>query len=158
MGKSNAGYSLFELVILIAILGIVCYFIFVNSESLSGQKPQEMEAIAAEMIRIGIHNYATMSKQMNRSPLFPVRLDSAEAGCVASDRSPLFTAIFPESGIRTAWKKLRENQYVYVPSTPDPVTENAIYFYDPTRGTFDKGKNNLQSQEARAAAASDCAA
>lgn len=153
MRKSQAGYSLFELVILIVVLGIVCYFIFVNSDSLTGQNPQENETISAELIRIGIHNYSIFSKQMNRTPVYPMRLDEAEAGTTASERTPLFTVLFPEKGVRTAWKKVRENQYVYAPSTPDPVAENMIYFYDPARGTFEKGKPAVRSREASVAPA-----
>lgn len=149
MRNSRSGYSLFELVILIVVLGIVCYFIFVNSDSLTGQNPQENEAISAELIRIGIHNYSIFSKQMNRTPVYPLHLDEAEAGTMASERTPLFTVVFPEKGVRIAWKKVRENQYVYAPGAPEPVAENLIYFYDPARGTFEKGKPAVRSREAR---------
>lgn len=138
MRAFRAGYSLFELVILIVVLSIVCFFIFVASDSLNGERPEELEKIAAEMVRIGLHNYATLSKKIERRPLFPLHLDEAKANTVATDNSPLFTALFPE-GIRSGWKKLQENQYTYLPGSPGPVIESSIYYYDPSRGTFQKG-------------------
>lgn len=140
MRNSESGYSLFELVILIVVLGIVCYFIFVNSDSLTGQNPQELESISAELVRIGIHNYAIFSKQQNRTPVYPLHLDEEKPGTMASAGSPLFLVLFPEKGVQVAWKKIRENQYIYSPSTPEPAADNLIYFYDPLRGTFEKGK------------------
>lgn len=145
MRKRNAGYSLFELVILIVVLSIVCYFIFISSDTLSGERPEEMESIAAELVRIGIHNYATVSKNANRKPVYPLHLDEAEAGATASERTPLFTAVFPE-GIRAGWKKVRDNQYLYMPSTPDVANEAKHYYYDPSRGTFEKGKPSPEGQ------------
>jgi hypothetical protein len=154
MRNFKAGYSLFELVILIVILGIVCFFIFVNSDSLTGQRPEETEIISAELVRVGIHNYSIFSKQLNRTPVYPAHLDEAAAGTMASAKTPLFTVLFPEKGVQVAWKKLRENQYIYAPSTPEPVADNSIYFYDPLRGTFEKGKTvSTRAREASLAPA-----
>lgn len=139
MRRTGAGYSLFELVILIVVLSIVCFFIFVASDSLNGERPEELEKVAAEMIRIGIHNYAILSKRLEREPVYPIHLDEAEAGALASDKTPLFTELFPD-GIRSGWRKVQENQYVYEPTSPGPVLSSDIYYYDPLRGSFEKGK------------------
>ena len=139
MKRFRAGYSLFELIILVAVLGVVCYFIFLNQSSFSGERPEEMEQVAVEMIRMGLHNYAMESNRINRRPVYPLRLDKAEPGDVASNRTPLFTTLFKE-GVRSGWKKIQENQYVFTPGTNGEIVPSRIYHYDPTRGTFEKGK------------------
>ena len=141
----KAGYSLFELIILIVVLGVVCYFIFLNQDSFSGEKPEEMESIAAELIRVGLHNYGTQSKKSDRLPVFPLKLDAAGANTPASQQNPLFTAIFPE-GVKSAWQKVQENQYAFLPSAHGLITPKNTYYYDPVAGTFTKGMPKSRSQ------------
>ncbi len=147
MRRSQSGYSLFELIILIVVLAIVCYFIFLHRPGFYEERPEEIELVAAEHVRIGIHNYAIRSKQLERRPVYPLTLDDAEKDTEASESNPLFTALYP-NGIRSGWKKLGPNQYIFLPSTTGPVTPDVIYYYDAMRGTFEKGKPGIDSRVA----------
>ncbi len=134
-----AGYSLFELIILMVVLSVVCYFIFLNESSFTTETPEEMEAIAVEMVRVGIHNYAIRSNQVQRKPVYPLRLDEAPEDSVASPETPLFTAVFPQ-GLQSGWYKFKENQYMYGPGASKNAPESRIYYYDSVRGSFTKEK------------------
>jgi hypothetical protein len=139
MRECSRGYSLFELIILVVVLSIVCYFIFMSQETLWGPSPDEPESATVERVRLAIHNYGAESRTLDRVPVFPLELDQAGEGEVASEETPLFTSILKD-GIRSKWKKVHKNQYVFLPGAGKTTNPAIIYYYDPVLGSFEKGR------------------
>lgn len=135
--RDNRGYSLIELAILFVILVIVSIFVFVSRDLFFGASSRShTEDLGVAVIRMGIANYANQSREEDRTPVYPLRLDDAPAGTEASDETPLFTRVLPE-GIRSGWRKEAANEYVYRPEGNRRDREGS-YYYHPSTGTFDR--------------------
>ncbi len=145
MHRNNRGYSLIELAILFLILMIVSIFVFVSRDLFfGGSTPSLTEDIGVAVIRMGIANYGKQSEEEDRTPVYPLRLDDAPSGTVASEETPLFIRVVPE-GIRSGWRKEAPNEYVYLEEGRGSGEQT--YYYDPHAGTF--GREAPEARQVR---------
>lgn len=126
MLSRSKGVTLVEIILVIAILGIIAVFALSHFYELDDDALQAAESGTVAAVRSGINNYALESQIRQRSPLYPAQLDSATNGD-ASQANPVYTEVL-EVPMTGSWSK---NEVFYTSSTGN------VYRYSPSNGSFE---------------------
>ena len=122
---TRRGYTLIEIVLVIATLGIIAIVALPRFIDTSSQAVEAQEDGVVGAVRSGIDVYGSKSLAQARTPTYPETLDSAADGEAAAANPFFGTIIYP--GIINDWDK---GNLSYVGPT------GQLYNYDPTLGTF----------------------
>ena len=131
-------FTLIELVIIIAIIGILAAIAIprIYNAVTSAQQAKEDEIVNA--VRAGIENYyAQTSAQGN--PSYPSTLDNARNNTCASVSNPFFTNVLKYPVEDSNWCKNRYGHYYYTRTYRDRrfgCSRGRYYSYDRTTGKF----------------------
>ncbi len=129
MGGSNrAGFTIIEIILIVAILGLLSLTALDRFYDFSSEAEQTAEVSMVGSIRTGINLIAVDAMSDGGPAEYPSFLDAA-SNSAASPSNPLFTEIL-QSGITSQWNKLSTTSYLYVPT-------NTTYTYDSTSGSFE---------------------
>ncbi len=128
--KKEKGFTLIELVLVIALLGILAVTALPNifSISLTTARENSRDAVVGA-IQAGISLYAANQIANSGTVSYPAELDAA--GNVAADReNPLFGNVI-QSGVTRDWTKVSDTCYTW---TAGGAADD--YAYDAGAGTF----------------------
>ncbi len=127
------GFTLIELVLVIAVLGVLVVSALPNYINTSTQTEIVLRDAVVGAIRSGIA--LERAKQMNSdgSGSYPAALDSvgADTPCGTGASVRCFEAILPLGVTSPAWIKVNEKHYTF-----NDGTTTYTYTYDPSTGSF----------------------
>jgi prepilin-type N-terminal cleavage/methylation domain-containing protein len=135
-----AGFTLIELVLVIAVLGILAVTAMPTmfDISLTNARTNAMNATAGA-VRTGLSLYAANQVAQGLAASYPNPLDAAADGSIASGAAPLFSAVLI-TGVTAQWIKVSATCYAFDMNgnnTLDAGTDT--YFqYDSSTGTFNQ--------------------
>lgn len=133
--RSISAFTLIELVLVVAIVGLLAAVVAPKLGSLRGDAEAVSEQAAVAAVRSGI-KLAHMRNLARGSDVYPSALDSATAG-PAGEGNLLFADVI-EDGISDGnWIKTSDRKYSYKPSANQ-------YSYDPATGWFGTGSPPLR--------------
>ena len=139
--KKSRGFTLVELVLVIALLGIlaVAALPIIFGISLDSARANSMKATAGA-IQSALSIYASSQLTQGLPASFPATLDSvtgSATGTPASGLAPLFTDIL-QGGVTAQWLKLdTANCYAFdEDGSKDISTGDQFYQYQPSAGEF----------------------
>lgn len=131
MLRSNKGFTLIELVLVITILGILAVAALPNFINVSTQAKQASRDGVVGAVRSSIGLYKANDLVVNGPPgNYPASLDGAAAGA-ASPSNLMFTTILQQGVADTGWSKVDGTHYSY-----SDGTTTYSYTYTPANGTF----------------------
>ncbi len=127
LGKK--AFSLIEMVMVILIIGIFAGIAIPKFMGFQREAAQASEDASVHSIRSGIKIYGVNSALKNRTPYYPVSLDTASAG-YATPANQLFEVVLQNPIADYKWRKIGDTRYV------GPA--NNYYVYDPVEGDFNR--------------------
>ncbi len=131
MLRSNKGFTLIELVLVITILGILAVAALPNFINVSTQAKQASRDGVVGAVRSSIGLYKANDLVVNGPPgAYPATLDVAVAGA-ASPTNLVFTSILQQGVADAGWSKVDATHYNY-----SDGTTTYGYVYTPASGTF----------------------
>lgn len=125
LGQRN-GFTIFELVLTIVIVGMLAVVAVNKIVDLRTQALRSMEAGTVGSVRSGIEMYGHESSVSGRTPKYPAVLDAAGTA-PPSLAAPYFISVLAQP-VTSQWTKTAANLYT------GPA--NGTYQYDSTLGTF----------------------
>ncbi len=131
MIRSNKGFTLIELVLVITILGILAVAALPNFIDVSTNASQASRDGVVGAIRSGIGLFRANDLVQNGPPgSYPATLDAAAAGA-ASAAAPIFGSILQQPVADGSWTKVSDTVYTFTDGT-----STFTYTYTPATGTF----------------------
>lgn len=130
--RQEKGFTLIELVLVIALLGVLAVSAMPNifSIGLTDARTNARDAVqSAIQTGLSIHAAHQISNNAAEADYYPTALDSATSAA-ASRSNPLFTTII-QGGVTKGWTKVDDDCYTYT----DDSAGN-WYKYTPASGTF----------------------
>lgn len=126
--KKNRGFTFLEVIMTIAILGILAAVAIPRFFSFQEEAKKAAEEQVVGGVRTGISTYYLQSLTSGRTPLYPAKLDEA-TNSFASGGNPFFIYVLASPGlIDKSWRKLSDTIYQGLGLT--------FYFYDSATGNF----------------------
>lgn len=128
--KNNSGFTLIELILVIAILGILAVAVAPQFVDIQTSAHQAQADGVAGSIRDGINMSYAQSLASGASPaIYPAALDAAVPAACDSSNICFNTVLktYPTSG----WTKVSGNQYLHTGSS-------YTFTYDAAQGTFNR--------------------
>ncbi len=126
-GRPLLGLSRLEMAFIVVLLALVGVLAVTRFLDLSLTARQSVDAGVVAAVRGGIADYASVSRDFGRVPVYPPLLDHANAG-EATIRNRFFTAVVENGLAVSGWTKTGPNSY----RAPD----GEAYAYDPETGAF----------------------
>ena len=135
--RRQAGFTLIELVLVIAILGVLAVAALPNlfNISLSTARNNSRDAVVGA-VQTGISLYAANQVATGNTVSYPATLDAVAAGTNAAKTSPIFGSVLT-NGVSSQWKKISDTCYAY--DTNGNAAFGAgddTYKYVPATGVF----------------------
>ena len=129
--KNKKGFTLIELVLVIAILGVLAVSALPNifNISLTTARENSRDAVVGA-IQAGLSLYGASQISQGNAETYPADMDGAADASAAARANPLFDIIV-KSGVTRDWTKVDDTCYTY---TGGGATDD--YEYDSTNGTF----------------------
>jgi prepilin-type N-terminal cleavage/methylation domain-containing protein len=127
--RSDRGFTLIELVVIIVILGVlsaVAVPIFVDLQDEANQAAEEG---VVGNVRSAISLYYA-NQAASGTPRYPASLDSAAASSTANNANAFFTGVLSQGGVTRDWHKDSSSNYV------GPA--GGVYVYTSASGQFTK--------------------
>src|SRR5690242_4809504 len=136
--RSQRGFTLIELVLVIAILGVLAVAALPSlfDISLDTARTNAMKGTAGA-VQTGLALYAASQVSQGLSASYPSPLDAATTGA-ATGTNPFFTSVL-QTGVNAQWFKISDTCYVFDTNgnnTQDAGTVDTFFQYDATAGTF----------------------
>jgi prepilin-type N-terminal cleavage/methylation domain-containing protein len=131
----HAGFTLVELVLVVALLGILALVAvpFIANSSITTARTSSMSATVGA-VQSGIALYAAQTGGGS----YPASLDSAANNSSATGSNPLFGTVL-QNGVTSQWFKVSSTCYVYDTDgdgIKDANPTDTYYSYNSTAGTF----------------------
>ena len=120
-------FTLIELVIVVVIIAILAMIAVPRIVDFQKEARKAAQDSTVESIRNGIKLYSIESALKSRVPMYPDKLDSAQAGS-ASVQNPFFGPLLQIPLTDGHWNKISDTIY------QAPMGD--FYIYDPAQGTF----------------------
>lgn len=124
---NDKGFTLIELILVIAILGILAVAVAPQFVNIQANAQEAQRDGTAGAIRDGINMQFAQTLATTGTGAFPAALDSAAAGACAT-ANECFDVVL-QQGVADNWTKTSDTVYVH----DDTST---TFTYDPTTGTF----------------------
>lgn len=137
MKKMQHGFTLIELVLVIAILGVLAVAALPQlfGVSLDRARSNSMKATASA-VQTGLSLYASERLSNGLTVEYPTALDSVAAGTLANGAVPFFTNIL-QAGVTAQWVKVSDTCYVFDNDGSGAINTGDIYFeYNSTNGSY----------------------
>lgn len=136
---SKKGFTLIELVLVIALLGILAISAIPSlfNLNLTSARSASMNATVGA-VQAGIATYAATQASGGGSISYPASLDSAANGTTASGLTPLFGSVLL-NGVTAQWFKSSGTCYVYDTNgngTKDAAPTDTYFQYNTSTGSF----------------------
>jgi len=125
--KSNKGFTLIELILVIAILGILAVAVAPQFVNIQANAQEAQRDGVAGAIRDGINMNFAQTLATTGTGTFPSTLDSAAAGACSSTNVCFDTVL--QQGITEGWTMNSATEYVH-------DATSTTYTYSTTDGTF----------------------
>lgn len=128
--KNESGFTLIELILVIAILGILAVAVAPQFVDIQDEAHIAKRDYTAANVTVGIQQVFS-TNILNNNGAYPTTLDSAPNGdCVqrANPNQECFSLVL-QAGLDQYWTKVSNTQYTHAPT-------NATFTYDPNIGTF----------------------
>ncbi len=111
--KREAGFTLIELVLVIAILGVLAVAALPNlfNISLSTARNNSRDAVVGA-VQTGVSLYAANQVAQGNAVAYPATLDGVADATNASKTTPLFASVLA-NGVTSQWKKISGTCYAY---------------------------------------------
>lgn len=140
----TTGFTLIELVLVVALLGILAISVLpgLSTVSITSARSASMNA-AVGAVQSGIATYAAAQAASGSSISYPATLDSAAAGAAASGTVLLFGTVL-QNGVSSQWFKVSNTCYVYDTNgngIKDTNPTDTYFLYTVTDGTFVQAAN-----------------
>lgn len=131
------GFTLIELVLVIAILGILAVVALptlFNTTLTSARS--NTAAMTAAAVQGGLGIYMGNEVAQGKPKSYPTVLDTAAAGSAASPTNVLFSALL-EQGVTSNWNKVSNTCYTYDANGSGVTDAGDVYYqYNSTAGSF----------------------
>lgn len=124
--KSNSGFTLIELILVIAILGIMAVAVMPQFVDIQAEAQASQRDGTAAHIRDGINMQYALDLADDGDGAFPGTLDGSADGACASGNDCFGTVL--QTGLEEGWTKAG------LTYTHDAT--GSVYTYDPTDGSF----------------------
>lgn len=141
--KHQGGFTLIELVLVIAILGVLAVAALPNlfNISLTSARNNSRDAVVGA-IQTGISLYAANQVAQGNAVAYPATLDAAGAGVSASKTTPLFGSVLA-NGVTSGWREISTTCYAYDTSGNGAFgAGDDTYKYVVAAGTFQYSTND----------------
>jgi prepilin-type N-terminal cleavage/methylation domain-containing protein len=135
--REMKGFTLIELVLVIAILGILAVVALPTlfDTTLTSAR-SNTAAMVASSVQSGLGIYAADQVAQGKPRSYPTTLDSATAASAASATNPFFTSILAQPVVKD-WNKVSSTCYTYdVNGSAVTDSGDAYYEFNATAGTF----------------------
>lgn len=141
--KRTGGFTLIELVLVIAILGVLAVAALPNlfNISLSTARNNSRDAVVGA-IQTGVSLYAANEVAQGNAVSYPAVLDAQVGPVNAAKATPVFGSVLT-NGVTSQWKKISDTCYAY--DTNGNAAFGAgddTYKYVPAAGTFQYSTND----------------
>jgi prepilin-type N-terminal cleavage/methylation domain-containing protein len=136
--KRVRGFTLIELVLVIAILGILAVVALptIFGQTLTAARANTA-AMTAASVSAGLATYVGNEIAQGRPKSYPATLDSVANGSAASPTNVLFSAVL-EQGVTSNWNKVSNTCYTYDANGSGASDAGDQYYsYTPATGKFD---------------------
>lgn len=129
--KRNKGFTLIELILVIAILGILAISALPKFMDLSSQaKTSSMQGVVGA-VRAGVALYKANKLANGETAAYPTTLDAVADATACSTTAECFSSIMEQGVTDGKWTKVNSTQYTY------NIDNNlSTYNYSSTNGTF----------------------
>ncbi len=107
--KRQGGWTLFELLIVIILVGILSVSYFARFFNLTDESHNQVNEKTLMDLRSALSMYEARAYLKGEQP-FPDVLDDAAAGS-ASESNPFFSNVLNPPGVTDGWEKLNESTY-----------------------------------------------
>ncbi|MBU0504977.1 MAG: type II secretion system protein [bacterium] len=128
---NNKGFTLIELILVIAILGILAVSAMPKIFSLTSEAHTAARDGIGANVNAGITLAGAKTMAATGIETYPTPLDAVPPNTLCSRINPCFNAVVKD-GVTRDWKKNSDFQYIHLPT-------NSTYGYDlagPNKGTF----------------------
>ena len=132
VADSEDGYTLFELVFVVILVGLLMLCAVKVLEGLFHDTKKTMETNVAGLVRTGLNTYFFDPERGDKTS-YPAALDHAPKG-PCSPAHPCFDTVLPDGGLTTSWSKIDEKTY------RSPASDTNVWTYTPADGSFEKAK------------------
>lgn len=129
MLKRNSGFTLIELIVVIACISILAAISFPKFIDLTGRSKEASEADTVGNIKTGLQLYFSETMVNTTIGSYPAALDDATEGKSSPD-NPFFANVLQVPYRNKGWEKQGSNRYV------GPA--GGIFVYNPADGSFVK--------------------
>jgi MSHA pilin protein MshA len=132
--SKKKGFTLIELILVIAILGILAISALPKFLDVSTQAKQASRDGVVGAVRAGIALYRAndMVTSGTGTGAYPATLDTIAPGaCVGPPTAPCFATVLSNGIEDASWTKVSDTQYSF-----NDGTTTVTYTYSPTNGTF----------------------
>lgn len=128
---NSSGFTLVELILVIAILGMLAVSVAPSFSNLLTSSTTTGGKATAGAIQSAINTRFTQNVLNNVTPFWPSSFDSVPDNTVCSTTQVCFGGITAHGITSSKWRKINGNNYDYLDMG---ITQN--YIYDPANGKF----------------------
>lgn len=137
--KRNKGFTLMELVLVVALLGILAVTAIpkIFDINLANARTASMNSTVGA-VQVGIATYAATEAAAGNAISYPASLDGAADNSTASGANPLLGSVL-QNGVTAQWFKVSGTCYVYDTDgdgTKDANPVDTYFLYTVLSGTF----------------------